>query len=954
MINKLLYIFLILILNIMTSSSIYAAEVFNFDVTEVEIIEEGNKFLGKNGGTATSNDGTVIKANNFEYDKLRNILIAIGDVEIDDKKENIIITSQKVTYFKNKEFIFSEGQSQAISEGIIINADNFEYNKITNVMDANGDVKIDNKSENYLIYTNKATYLKNEELFLTKGQSQAINEGIIIDADNFEYNKITNIINANGDVKIKDSINDYLILANDATYYKNLEKIITNGYTEAFIQSRYIINSKDVTYLHNDKILSSQHKSKIKDQDSQVYFAEKFNYSINEEIIKGEKFLIITNYNLPKSDKFFLEDGIINLKDKKFIAKDTKIKIHKDIFDNTENDPRIEGVSSKGDENITIINKGVFTSCKKNDTCPPWSIQSDIIKHDKIKKTLNYKNAVLKIYDFPVLYLPKFFHPDPSVKRQSGLLQPEINDSNVLGSSLTLPYFKVISENKDLTLTPIWFDTDTLMSSLEYRQENKNSNFLSDFAFVNNYQSYTTKKTNSLSHLFLKYNLDLSLENFNSSDLNISINKVSNDSYLNVFDQYITKSKLRPGNFNQLTNNAVLNLDHENYNFETGVVSYENLQIKKQSDRYQYVLPYYTFDKNISQNYFNGNVSFGSSGNNVLNNTNRLETNIINNITYNSLDFISNLGFKNNFGINLKNLNSIGKKSSKYKSNTQSELISLYNMDVSLPLIKESKISKNLLTPKLSFRFNPSDMKNYSTTGRTIDANNAWAINRLGLSDTFESGRSLTLGLNYSNERKDNLNQINNYFEMKLATILRDKEEKFIPNNSTLNRKNSNLFGSVSNKFSENIEIGYNFSLDNDLNTLEYNNIDTTISLNNIVTKFNFIEENGERGDSNIVGGSIAYNLDDKNFFSFETRRNRKLNLTEFYDLVYQYKNDCLTAGIKYKKTYYSDGDLRPTQNLLFTVTLFPLTTYEYDADDLLKDEDSFLNNLEFSTEAFK
>ena len=937
MINKLLYIFLILILNIMMSFSAYAAEVFNFDVTEIEIIEEGNKFLGKNGGTATSNDGTVIKANNFEYDKLKNILIAIGDVQIDDKKENIIITSQKVTYFKNKEFIFSEGQSKAINEDIVINADNFEYNKITNVIDANGDVKIDNRSENYLIYTNKATYLKNEELFLTKGKSQAINENIIIDADNFEYNKINNIINANGDVKIKDSINNYLILAKDATYYKNLEKIITNGETEAFIQSKYIINSKDVTYLHNERILSSQHKSKIKDQNSQVYFAERFNYSIDEEIIKGEKFLIITNYNLPKSDKFFLEDGIINLKDKKFIAKDTKIKIHKDIFDNTENDPRIEGVSSSGDENITVINKGIFTSCKKDDTCPPWSIQSEIIKHDKIKKTLNYENAVLKIYDFPVLYFPKFFHPDPSVKRQSGLLQPEINNSNVLGSSLTLPYFKVISENKDLTFTSTFFDSDTLMTAAEYRQENKDSSLIADFSFVDGYKSPTTKKKNSLSHLFLKYNLDLSLENFNSSDLNISINKVSNDSYLNVFDQYITKSKLRPDNFNQLTNNAVLNLDHENYNFETGVLSYENLQIKKQSDRYQYVLPYYNFDKNISQNYFNGNVSFNSSGNNVLNNTNRLETNIINNITYNSLDFISNLGIKSNFGVNFKNLNSIGKKSSKYKSSTQSELISLYNIDVSLPLIKESKISKNLLTPKLSFRFNPSDMKNYSTTGRTIDANNAWSINRLGLSDTYESGRSLTLGLNYNNERKDKLDQINNYFEIKLATILRDKEEKFIPNNSTLNRKNSNLFGSVTNKFSENTEIGYNFSLDNDLNTLEYNNINTTISLNNIVTKFNFIEENGERGDSNIADGSIAYSPDDKNFFSFETRRNRKLNLTEFYDLVYEYKNDCLTAGIKYKKTYYSDGDLRPTENLLFTVTLFPLTTYEHDAGDLLE-----------------
>ena len=126
MINKLLYILLILILNIMTSFSTNAAEIFNFDVTEIEIIEEGNKFLGKNGGTATSDDGTVIKANNFEYDKLKNILIAIGDVEINDKKENIIITSQKVTYFKNKEFIFSEGKSQAINEGIIIDADNIK------------------------------------------------------------------------------------------------------------------------------------------------------------------------------------------------------------------------------------------------------------------------------------------------------------------------------------------------------------------------------------------------------------------------------------------------------------------------------------------------------------------------------------------------------------------------------------------------------------------------------------------------------------------------------------------------------------------------------------------------------------------------------------------------------------------------------------------------------------
>ena len=97
--------------------------------------------------------------------------------------------------------------------------------------------------------------------------------------------------------------------------------------------------------------------------------------------------------------------------------------------------------------------------------------------------------------------------------------------------------------------------------------------------------------------------------------------------------------------------------------------------------------------------------------------------------------------------------------------------------------------------------------------------------------------------------------------------------------------------------------------------------------------KISFIEENGERGNANIFGGSIAYSLDDKNFFSFETRRNRRLNLTEFYDLVYEYKNDCLTAGIKYKKTYYEDRDLKPSENIFFTITLYPLTTFEQKID---------------------
>ena len=55
----------------------------------------------------------------------------------------------------------------------------------------------------------------------------------------------------------------------------------------------------------------------------------------------------------------------------------------------------------------------------------------------------------------------------------------------------------------------------------------------------------------------------------------------------------------------------------------------------------------------------------------------------------------------------------------------------------------------------------------------------------------------------------------------------------------------------------------------------------------------------------------------------------KEINITEYYDFSYEYKNDCLIAGVKYNKTFYQDNDLKPSENLFFTLTLIPLTTYE-------------------------
>jgi len=295
-----------------------------------------------------------------------------------------------------------------------------------------------------------------------------------------------------------------------------------------------------------------------------------------------------------------------------------------------------------------------------------------------------------------------------------------------------------------------------------------------------------------------------------------------------------------------------------------------------------------------------------------------------------------NNGLKNNFNYYLKNLNTLAKNDLIYKNSPQLEFSNIFEFESSLPMIKSGDIFSEYLEPKFSFRYNPTDMKNYSNADKMISNDNIFDINRLGIDDSFEAGKSLTIGLNYKKEKKIKgleIDEINNYFETKIATVIRDKNEKFIPKKSTLNRKNSNIFVSITNNLHDTIKFDYDFAIDNDLKSVEYNSLNTKFIFNDFSSEITFVESNGEMGDQSVIDSKFLYEINDFNNLTFSTRRNRRINLTEYYDLLYEYKNDCLTAGIKYKKTYYQDRDVKPSEDLMLTFTFYPLTTYEQKID---------------------
>ena len=856
------------------------AEEFNFNTTELQVTKNGNIIKGIKGGTVTT---------------------------------------------KNNE--------------IIITADNFKYNKLTSLLEANGNVKLVDKIQNIIIETNEIFYLKNKEEIYTKGKSKAFNGvDFQIDADQyFKYNKLTSILEAMGNVELVDRNKNIIIYTNEIKYLKNEEKIFTLGKTDINIDNEYDINGYDLTLLRNEMVLSSDKNATIIGNDSNVYKLKQFKYFINPKILKGKKIELTTKYNQVKSDKYFFDTGFFDLKENKFLAKDVDIKIHKTLYGDPENDPRLSGVSGYGNEFNTYLEKGVFTSCKKTEKCPPWKMVSEKIRHDKVKKQIIYKNAWLELYDFPVAYFPKFFHPDPSVNRQTGLLRPEIGDHNTLGDSIYLPYFFIISDNIDITTKPRIFNNGIFVLQNEYRQITKNSLTVVDTSLTKGHDSSVNDKDDTRSHFFANSKIDLNFKEYITSEIEINYEQTSNDNYLKLFD--FMKSPLLINNNDSLQSIIKLDLAHKDYDFTSSFEMYETLK-GKSSDRYQYILPSYKLSKNFTLENLSGSFSFNSSGNNTLMETNVTTSRLANDLNYTSYNSFFDNGIKTNFEILLKNINSMGKNTTVYKNSPQSELMSAYHYNASLPLKKDNENSVNMLTPKMSLRFSPHEMKNKSNLGRRIDMSNVFSSNRLSVNDSFETGESLTLGLDFIKDKvnvEKEITEIERFFDFQLAKVFRLNEEKNIPTKSTLNKKESNIFGQANLHLNEIVSLNYNFSLTNK-KRFEYNAISSVLTLNNLTTTFSYLEETGVLGESNVIENITEYNYNENNSIIFKTRKNRNLNLTEYYDLVYEYKNDCLVANIKYRKDYYSDEDIKPKEELFFSITIIPFYTYSPDKMILNKD----------------
>ena len=721
-------------------------------------------------------------------------------------------------------------------------------------------------------------------------------------ADKLTYSQDNSIIEASGNVVAKNQ--DGKQIASDKIIYnKTTQQLNTFGNSKFSDGKGGNLFAESFEYNLEKKIISAEKKVKFIDKEKNTYYFSKLNTDDKfDEIIGYDVNADLNKQNLKSGDKF-----------NEFI------------------EPRFSGKSASIKNNITIVKDARFTTCKKtNETegCAYWNLNAGELIHDKEQKKITYKNASLDLNNIPVLYLPYFSHPDPTVKRESGFLPPTLaNLGGDIGSSIKIPYFYPISQSADFTVSPVYYFKQHPLLLGEYREKLKNGDLSLEGGFTQGYKEVTTSKTDgSRHHLYGNLNLIFNDKILDQTILNTKLQHVNNPTYLRVNKINSTndgfKKNLIKEDDTKLTNEIYLNSFGKSENFNIKTATYRDISIAKSSDQYSYLLPELSYSKYSL--FDNNNLNFNSVLKSQNANTNQNKSSFINNLDYSTQEF-----YNNNLGVGYKFLTKINNINyySDYKTpnqNLNNQINPVVGLDASLPFANINKETEQYIVPRILTRYAPGKMTNAATNDTTLNTDNIFSMNKMNSDELIEKDLSFNLGADWIWQEKKTKDKEPKKAIISIGQVLKLNKDLDMPTKSSLQKANSDIVSKINYLSPNNFDVTLKNTLDNQLNHVYYNDLTIKKNFSSSEVNFNFYEKNSHIGNERYAKANITSYITDGTKVKIESDRNLKTDLTNSHKLGIENENECIRYGFYLQKNYSSDKDLKPATSVYFGVTLLP------------------------------
>ena len=187
------------------------------------------------------------------------------------------------------------------NDGVEITGKELIYNKKDSILKIFGNVMLNDKKNNIITEGEEYIYFKNEEK-----------------------------IKIFGDVLLNDKKNNVISEGEEYIYFRNEEKILSVGKSKSNIKNTYYLESNDLVYERNLSEIYSDKKTKIKDSQNNIFFAEKFKFNFITNLLKAKNLSLFDN----KKNQYYLNFALVNLKDNKFLGSDISIDFEDSLFGN--------------------------------------------------------------------------------------------------------------------------------------------------------------------------------------------------------------------------------------------------------------------------------------------------------------------------------------------------------------------------------------------------------------------------------------------------------------------------------------------------------------------------------------------------------------------------------------------------------------------------------------------
>jgi LPS-assembly protein len=725
----------------------------------------------------------------------------------------------------------------------------------------------------------------------------------------------------------------YNFSADKLTYSQDNNIIDATGNVVAENNEGKQISADKIIYNRSKQQLNTFGNSKLTDNKIGTLFAERFEYNLDKQSIlaDGKVKFIDKDKNTYYFSKLKSDD-----KFNEIIGTDISAELNKDLLKSGDKfnefiEPRFSGKSATLKNNITIVQDAQFTTCKRTNEaegCAYWNLKADQLIHDKEQKKLTYKNVSLDLNSIPVIYVPYFSHPDPTVKRREGFLAPSFSSlGEDIGPTLKIPYFYPLSESADFTVSPVYYFKQNPLLLGEYRERFKNGDLVIEGGYTQGYQKITSTQTDgSRNHLYGNINLNFKDKILDESQFSTKIQRVNDSTYLRVNKINSTsdgfKKNLVRENDTKLTNEVSLNSYGNNEALNLKAAVYQNITTIKKSDQYEYLAPEIIYSKYNFLN--NNNLNLNSGFRSLNTNTNQNKTSFINNLDHSTSEsYNSNLGIGYKFLTKINNINYYADHKNP-NEDLNAQINPVVALDTSLPLAKISKESEQYVIPRILTRYAPGKMQNAKSNDITLNTDNLFSINRMNSDELIEKDFSLNLGLDWLWKEK-NLNQtIPSEASFSIGQVIKFNNDLDMPTKSSLQNKNSDLVIKATYLSPGNFDFTMKNTLDNKLNHAYYNDVTLKTFIKQGEVNFNFYEKNSHIGSERYAKANLSSFITDSTKIKIETDRNLKTDMTNSHRLGIENENECIRYGIYFQKNFASDKDLKPATSVFFGVTLLP------------------------------